>query len=171
MERRFPNDGSVRLRWSWSPGGIAWGHGSRCRAARSVHAPAFAMLALFATCAVLDTKGLTDLHASEVRPSDRTSLEDSPIAEYTFKEAGPDDEAARRFARLVATDIRLYNEESVILGRRNADLSHRLKEQLERGKETFQRRFPDLGEHGERILWEAYVKVLAGGDPKLFAAE
>ena len=38
----------------------------------------------------------------------------------------PELEAARRYARLVATDIRLYNEEAVVLGRRNGDLDRRL---------------------------------------------
>jgi hypothetical protein len=85
--------------------------------------------------------------------------------------AALDDEAARRFARLVATDIRLYNEESVVLGRRNADLSQRLKDQIERGRETFRRRFPELGASGENIFQDALVQVLAGGDPALLAAD
>jgi hypothetical protein len=76
-------------------------------------------------------------------------------------------EAARRYARLVATDIRLYNEESVVQGRRNGDLLDRLGDQLDRGKETFLRRHGDLGPTGLAVLHEAYVQVLAGGDSKL----
>ena len=93
MERRFPKDSAGRLRWQWWLGGVAWGQSGRFRAARSVHAAPFAMLALFATCAALDTKALTDLHASEVRHSGRASVDESPVAEYSFKEAGPADEA------------------------------------------------------------------------------
>jgi hypothetical protein len=79
-------------------------------------------------------------------------------------------EAARRYARLVATDIRLYNEEAVMLGRRNGDLLDRLSDHLERGKETFLRRHGNLGPAGLAVLQEAYVQVLAGGDPQLLAA-
>jgi hypothetical protein len=79
----------------------------------------------------------------------------------------PEIEAARRFARLVATDIRLYNEEAVVLGRRNGDLEVRLEEPLGRGRETFLRRHEDLGEAGLDLLREAYVQVLAAGDEAL----
>jgi hypothetical protein len=85
-------------------------------------------------------------------------------------ERGPADQRrdeARRFARLVATDIRLYNEESVVLGRRQGDLLRRLQDPLARGREAFVRRFGDLGDDGLRLLHEAYVQVLAGGDEAL----
>src|SRR5262245_20062283 len=74
---------------------------------------------------------------------------------------------ARTFARLVATDIRLYNEEAVMLGRRHRDLGRRLREHLEKGKESFRRRFPDLGDDGLLLLDDAYIQVLAAGDPAL----
>jgi hypothetical protein len=81
--------------------------------------------------------------------------------------ADPRLDAARRYARLVATDIRLYNEEAVMLGRRNGDLLERLSEHLERGKDTFLRRHGNLGPAGLEVLHEAYVQVLAGGDAQL----
>lgn len=74
---------------------------------------------------------------------------------------------ARRFARLVASDIRLYNEEAVLTGRTHRDLGIRLERALARGRQSFLRRFPDLGRDGLRILDEAYVEVLAGGDADL----
>ena len=77
---------------------------------------------------------------------------------------------ARRYARLVATDIRLYNEEAVMLGRRDGDLAERLKESLQRGKETFLRRHGDLGSTGIQLLHEAYIDVLAGGEARLLPA-
>jgi hypothetical protein len=84
--------------------------------------------------------------------------------------ADPTLEAARRFARLVATDIRLYNEEAVLLGRRNGDLADRLASQLGRGRDTFLRRHSDLGDEGLGLLHDAYVQVLAAGDPALLPA-
>ena len=79
----------------------------------------------------------------------------------------PRQDEARRFARLVATDIRLYNEEAVVVGRRQRDLARRLDEQLKRGREAFQHRFPELGPEGMKLLDDAYVQVLAGGDASL----
>jgi len=79
----------------------------------------------------------------------------------------PSLDAARRFARLVATDIRLYNEEAVLLGRRQRDLVDRLADPLTRGKEAFLRRHGALGRTALEILRGAYVEVLAGGDETL----
>ena len=79
-------------------------------------------------------------------------------------------EVARRYARLVATDIRLYNEEAVLLGRKNGDLLERIGEHIGRGKDTFLRRHEALGSTGLELLHEAYVQVLAGGDDALIPA-
>jgi hypothetical protein len=96
---------------------------------------------------------------------------ESSVAPWIERPGSPPEgqrrEEARRFARLVATDIRLYNEEAVVLGRRNRDLFRRLEEQIDRGRETFDRRFPELGMPGKALLYEAYVEILAGGDADL----
>jgi len=94
----------------------------------------------------------------------------SSTAEAPEPQPSAEIEVARRYARLVATDIRLYNEEAVMLGRRNGDLAERLGEHLDRGKETFVRRHGDLGPSGIELLHEAYVQVLAAGDPALLPA-
>ena len=65
----------------------------RIRAAGSVRAATFALLALLVACAAFHTKALADLHASDQRRSDRARLEESPAAEYSFKPAGSADEA------------------------------------------------------------------------------
>lgn len=102
------------------------------------------------------------------------AAEATEIAPWSGVAAGKADtdprrEEARRYARLVATDIRLYNEEAVVVGRRERDLVRRLDEHLKRGRDAFSRRFPDLGADGARLLEDAYVQVLAGGDASLFA--
>ena len=88
-------------------------------------------------------------------------------AEASEQDDRPELEVARRYARLVATDIRLYNEEAVSLGRRNGDLPQRLGEHLGRGRETFERRHGELGATGLALLREAYIQILAGGDGSL----
>ena len=105
-----------------------------------------------------------DVAASALAPADDGAGEGDDEAA-----APPERSAARRYARLIATDIRLYNEEAVMLGRRNRDLGSRLTEQISRGREAFARRYSELGPSGDEILQEAFVQVLAGGDSDLFA--
>ena len=112
------------------------------------------------------TKEVAPVEAAPVEATPEAATEVAPLPEEREQEQ-PELEAARRYARLVATDIRLYNEEAVVLGRRNGDLDHRLEEHLDRGKETFLRRHPDLGPTGLDLLRDAYVQVLAAGDAKL----
>jgi hypothetical protein len=111
-------------------------------------------------------RGAANPDSATSAPEAPASLE--PVPEPV--ERGPDARAweeARRFARLIATDILLYNEETVIMGRRNRDLGRRLGDQIERGRETFLRRFPDLGDRGLLILREALDRVLGAGDSTL----
>jgi hypothetical protein len=91
----------------------------------------------------------------------------SPAAEKEAPNGEQEFEAARRYAKLVATDIRLYNEEAVMLGRRHGDLVERLGRHLGQGKETFLRRHGSLGPAALQILHEAYVQVLAAGNAEI----
>jgi len=100
-------------------------------------------------------------------PTPETGLQTAPALD-TPEADSPEHVAAKRFARLVATDIRLYNEEAVMLGRKHRDLPSRLKDQIHLGAEAFQRRFPDIGLAGEEILQDAFIQVLAAGDTALF---
>ena len=45
-----------------------------------------------------------------------------------------------------------------------------MRDHLTRGKDTFRRRFPSIGDLGAGILHDAYVQVLAGGDDSLIDA-
>jgi len=101
-----------------------------------------------------------ELEPAELEPAE-------PPVDTPTDSPAPVLDAARRYARLVATDIRLYNEEAVVLGRRNGDLLDRLGDQIDRGKETFLRRHGDLGPTGIELLHEAFVQVLAAGNGEL----
>jgi hypothetical protein len=111
--------------------------------------------------------GAEDAAAAPARArAEEAAIEPAKPAHSTAG-ADPQLETARRYAKLVATDIRLYNEEAVMLGRRHGDLIDRLGDNLDRGKETFLRRHADLGPAGLDILHDAFVQVLAAGDAHL----
>lgn len=95
---------------------------------------------------------------------DTTEIDAAPPAD------SPEMAAARRFARLIATDIRIYHEDAVLHGQREGDLTERLGEQLDLGKQTFLKRHGALGPAGIALLREAYVEVLAGGKAGLIPA-
>lgn len=68
---------------------------------------------------------------------------------------------AQMYARLLVSDIRLYHEEEVILGRATYDLRERLGDSIAAARATFLRRFDD-----DRVFESAIVLILAGGDPR-----
>jgi len=119
--------------------------------------------------APVQTEETAEPERTEVPVEAVTEMEPVPAAGNDSETEDPAQVAARRFARLVATDIRLYNEEAVMLGRKHRDLVERLKDQIDRGAEAFLRRYPDLGDSGSDILRDAYVQVLGAGDATLFA--
>jgi len=71
---------------------------------------------------------------------------------------------AKRFARLVVSEIKLYNEAKVNEGRRNKDIYERLKEDIERGRQMYNDRVPaGVRDHANYFVDEL-VRILAGGD-------
>jgi hypothetical protein len=74
---------------------------------------------------------------------------------------------ARRFASLLVSELLLYNEESVILGRRHHDLLRRLAKEIEKSRQAFVSRVPAHLKGATSYLDEEMVRVLAEGDPGL----
>jgi hypothetical protein len=73
-------------------------------------------------------------------------------------------EDAKRFARLVVSEIKLYNESKVSEGRRNKDLYERLKEDIERGRQMYHDRVAPQIRDSTNYFYDELVRILAGGD-------
>jgi hypothetical protein len=73
-------------------------------------------------------------------------------------------EDAKRFARLVVSEIKLYNEAKVNEGRRNRDIYERLKEDIERGRQMYTDRVPQHVRESTNYFYDELVRILAGGD-------
>ncbi len=73
-------------------------------------------------------------------------------------------EDAKRFARLVVSEIKLYNESKVNEGRRNKDIYERLKEDIERGRQMYTDRVPGNVRDATNYFHDELVRILAGGD-------
>lgn len=78
-------------------------------------------------------------------------------------------EAAKRFARLLVSEVKLYNEAKVLDGRKERDLYSRLKEDIDRSRQMYAQRVnPKIAQTTDYFLDEL-VKTLAEGDRSLLA--
>jgi hypothetical protein len=71
------------------------------------------------------------------------------------------EEAARRLARAIASDLSLYNEEKIVQGIQSDDLFATLAEEIEEGRALYKSRVsPDLYQKNfyERALVDILVK-------------
>ena len=75
------------------------------------------------------------------------------------------DADAHRLASLLISELLLYNEEAVILGRRHRDLSSRLAREIEKSRQAYVARVPGAPQGVGRYFDEELVRVLAEGDP------
>ena len=73
-------------------------------------------------------------------------------------------EDAKRFARLVVSEIKLYNEAKVNEGRRQKDIYERLKEDIERGRQMYTDRVAAPVRDATNYFYDELVRILAGGD-------
>jgi hypothetical protein len=73
-------------------------------------------------------------------------------------------EEARRFARLLVSEIKLYNEDEVERGRVEKDIGTRLKEDIERSREMYEKRIPADVRQGHDYFRDELVRILADGD-------
>jgi hypothetical protein len=74
-------------------------------------------------------------------------------------------EEARRFARLLISEIKLYNEEQVDRGREAKDLYSRLKEDIDRSREMFDKRISEDVRSRQDYFQDELVRILADGNP------
>ena len=87
----------------------------------------------------------------------------SPAEQQTHLEA-------RRLARLLVSEIELYNKAEIIEGRQSKDLYRRLKLDIERSRQTYARRFgPKVGKQLD-YFQDELVRTLAGNDPSLLGS-
>jgi hypothetical protein len=72
-------------------------------------------------------------------------------------------EEARRFAKLLVSEIKLYNERAVLEGREHGDIYERLKEDIDRSRQMYDERIPEDVRAGSNFFHEELVRILADG--------
>jgi hypothetical protein len=94
-------------------------------------------------------------------------VEPPPEPEPDAPEAPDEDarqEEARRFARLLVSEIKLYNEDEVERGRVEKDIATRLREDIDRSREMYEKRIPTDVRESHDYFFEELVRILADGD-------
>ena len=76
-----------------------------------------------------------------------------------------DEESARRYARLLISELKLYNEPAVKLGREHKDLRSRLREEIKDAHRTYLERVPETVAARDVYFETELLQTLAGGDP------
>jgi hypothetical protein len=97
-----------------------------------------------------------------------------PMPEPSRRLAGPlavaegdeRQEEARRFARLLVSEIKLYNERAVLEGREGGNLYQRLKEDIDRSRQMYDERIPQDVRASSNFFQEELVRILADGRPE-----
>ncbi|NOT59857.1 MAG: hypothetical protein HOP19_06480 [Acidobacteria bacterium] len=72
---------------------------------------------------------------------------------------------ARRFARLLISEIKLYNAAKVNEGRRNGDLYDRLRDEIDRSRKVYDKRVSPTVAGKFDYFYDELVQTLAEGDP------
>jgi hypothetical protein len=78
-----------------------------------------------------------------------------------------DDQGARRYARLLVSEIKLYNEAAVRDGRQQRDLLQRLRAEIDRAQRLYEERVPPAVGGRQLYFQQELVQTLADGDPAL----
>jgi hypothetical protein len=78
-----------------------------------------------------------------------------------------DEQAARRYARLLVSEIKLYHEPAVIEGRRERDLLTRLGGEIARARVLYEQRVPLTVPGAANHFRDELVRTLADGDASL----
>jgi hypothetical protein len=81
------------------------------------------------------------------------------------------DQAAKRYARLLVSEIKLYHEAAVIAGRRERDLMTRLGGEIARARVLYEQRVPPDVRRGADHFHNELVRTLANGDAGLLESK
>ncbi|MEO6258853.1 MAG: hypothetical protein ABIP63_00825 [Thermoanaerobaculia bacterium] len=71
---------------------------------------------------------------------------------------------ARRFARLLVSEIKLYNETKVDAGRKGKNLYERLKEDIDRSRQMYDDRIAEDVRKSSNYFYDELVRILADGN-------
>ena len=109
-------------------------------------------------------------HGGPRRRRDAPSLTTPAVAHAAAPagaERAEDGNSARRYARLLVSEIKLYNEAAVQIGRQKRDLLTRLKPEIDRARKLYAQRISPAVDSRGALFQQELVQTLADGDASL----
>ena len=110
---------------------------------------------------------VTLAHLTAVRAADAMRRSIAPTAGQKVPNGAEDGNSARRYARLLVSEIKLYNESAVQVGRQKRDLLARLKPEIDRARKLYSQRISPAVDSRGALFHQELVQTLADGDASL----
>ena len=108
-------------------------------------------------------------HAAAASAASAPATAADPFAGISAEDADTH-RKAQRFARLLVDEIKLYNQAKVAEGRRHKDLYDRLKEDIEKSRSTYQKRYGSTAAASGDYFQKEVVRNLAEEDLAIMGA-
>ena len=109
---------------------------------------------------------VTLAHLTAARAADAMRRSMAPAGGRKMPNGAEDGNSARRYARLLVSEIKLYNEAAVHIGRQKRDLLARLKPEIDRARKLYSQRISPAVDSGA-LFQQELVQTLADGDASL----
>ena len=147
--------------------------GSKTEAAAEVAAPEMMAPAVVPSDVAASVVALSELAARRTPPAGGrppSLATDRPVETARAEQArqmADEDASALRYARLLISEIKLYHEDAVNEGRRDANLLARLGQEIARARRLYEERVPAEVRGRADHFGQELVRTLANGDPRL----
>jgi hypothetical protein len=111
------------------------------------------------------------------RPVEPQEVQDEPVPQEAPKALLSTEEEsmlyndAKRFARLLVSEIKFYNEQKVVDGRRNRDIYDRLKDDIDRSREMYNKRISAVVLRKVDYFYDELVRTLGENDPDVLGSD
>ncbi|HET9164685.1 MAG TPA: hypothetical protein VFP11_01720 [Candidatus Angelobacter sp.] len=129
--------------------------------------------AIWLELAALRKAGGTSTTEETTQPQPAAAMAASAPASAPAVAGSEEDELhkkARRFAKLLVEEIKLYNQPRVEEGRQHKDLYDRLKVDIEKSRSTYDKRYAESAVASADYFTQELIRILADNDATLMGA-
>lgn len=129
--------------------------------------------AIWLELAALRKVGGSSAAEDVAQPQPGAAMAASAPASASATSAPDEDELhkkARRFAKLLVEEIKLYNQPRVEEGRQHKDLYDRLKVDIEKSRSTYDKRYAESAVASADYFTQELIRILADNDASLMGA-
>lgn len=121
-----------------------------------------------------EATGSTAAAVAEPPAREQAAVAHAAAAAAPEPQIAPEDQEthkkAQRFAKLLVDEIKLYNQAKVTEGRKHKDLYDRLKDDIEKSRAIYKKRYAGTAAASVDYFQQALVRILADNDISLLGA-